>query len=153
MDIVTSAIQFLKTFPEVTAALGSDKVWTSWLFDRRLYARYEGTSKTAVVLSTAGGWTSPNAYSTVRFPRLRVEIYTDPTRDGAGAVVTRDAEARALDVFDLVDRRLHNTSGHDVMWGGQRVIASTRLSEPEVFDVPDGDGAVRCEVYYGLGVG
>lgn len=153
MNLTLSLRRFLVGIPEVTATVGSDLQWDSWIFRERLYAMVEGSGEVAVVLNTAGAWTSPNAHNTLRTPRLLIEIYADPTRNSAKQIHERDAGDKALTTFEAIDRYLHNVSGHATMWDDLRIVKSTRLDEPELFDVPDGDGLIRAQVFYAVGVG
>lgn len=151
MNVTLSLRRYLAQQSDVTALVGHDHEWDTWIFQDRLYTMVEGTSQVAVVLSQRGAWTSPNSYNTLRTPRIVVEIYADPTRSNSRLEV-RDAGDKAMAVFEAIDSHLHMVSGI-ASWDGLRIVGSTRLDEPEVFDVPDGDGMVRAQVFYGVGVG
>ena len=152
MNIIRSLRRYLALQDDVTLTLGHNHEWDTWIFQDRLYAMVEGTSQVAVVLSQRGAWTSPNSYNTLRTPRIAVEIYADPTRSG-NRLEVRDAGDKAMAAFEAIDQHMHLVSGGTVMWDDLRIVGSTRLDEPEVFDVPDGDGMVRAQVFYGVGVG
>jgi hypothetical protein len=137
----------------LTDLLGKDDVWDTWIFQDRLYAAIERSGAVAVVLEARGAWTSPNMHNTMRFPRLWVGYYADPSRDAAGNVTEYDAADKIEAVHALVDRHLHRPQGGEVMWGALRVIDAHRMGEPDYFPVKDGDGMTRAEVTYGVTLG
>ncbi len=161
-DLAVAAHRRLSTVPGVVAALGSpvsDSPGGVWLFVRELNALVEGSGKAAAVLREEGAWARPNQHNTARFPRLSVEIFADSTRDSTGAVLRRDAEARARVVWEQFQTELHRVDGFSEVWGssasdpGMRVWGSQLMSLPDVFGVNDWDGGVRLQCFYGLNVG
>jgi hypothetical protein len=153
-DIVSGAVKFLLAQPDVVAAVGTFVIGgqqTPGIFGYSVVGTVEGSSKTAAVLTNDGGWAGANLHNTLRFPRLTLNLWSDPMRDG-GRNVTNGPEVmrRCFAVYKVFDRYLHRTGGSDVMFGSVRVITSTRLTEPTIIVVPDGDGLVRLQVTYAI---
>lgn len=129
-----------------------------WLFLRELAAVIEGSGQAGALVATDGPWSRPNQHNTARFPRVRLEIHADPTREN-GVITQRDAESRAFHVWEPFDDELHRVTGFSELWGvqegdpGLRVWGAQRLSYPEVFSVQDWEGGARLVCYYGLNVG
>lgn len=157
-SLVAAARDKLAGESTVTALLGSDTEFTVWIFEDRLFARVEGTESVALVLRQRGSWTSPNGHNTLRFPRLLVEVYVDPTRDSDGMVTdVVGADLRGDAVYRAVDAVLHRAAQEAQTWGtgdrALRTVGCQRLDEPEPADVPDGDGLRVLRVNYGVTVG
>jgi hypothetical protein len=118
----------------------------------------EGTGKACVVLSQRGGWATANRHNTEQFPVLQVEVYSDPTRD-ANRNPSDDytPEERAYEVYRAIDAVLHRPDGFDEDWGDAmgtlRITGSLRAGEPDITDVPEGDGLIRLLVRYEMKVG
>ncbi len=154
-DLVSGATKYLRAQPDVIAAVSSfviGGVPTPGIFPYYPWDMIEGSSGTAVVLSSdGGGWAAANTYNTLRFPRLVVNIWADPIRDTKyNNVGTGEVMRRVFATFKTIDGHLHRTSGAEVMFGQLRIISSTRLTEPVIYMVPDGDGLVRCLVNYAI---
>lgn len=153
MSIVEdSAAAFLATKPTVLAVLGKTPgTQTPYLFQGSLWTTLENTQSTACVVSYAGGWINPNAHNTMRFPRLRVEVYADPLRDGnhnpIDPVEVRDRVTRA---YEVIDGCLHRPQGRAQVWGTMRVLGCVRMIEPTIEPVPDGTGLLRLNVTYAV---
>lgn len=151
-DIVQAAVKWLQSFTDVKAVLGTEPgTTTPYLFQNTLQAPIEGSSTTAAVISRAGGWTVPNEHNTMRFPRLSLEIWADPQRDDGGnenepGEVYRRAEA----AFLAIDKRLHRPHTEVQMWGTLRTLGCSRLTEPIVYPVPDGNGMLRLQTFYAV---
>ena len=153
-DIVSGAATYLLAQPEVLAAVSSFVIGgtnTPGVFQYRTWAKMEGSSATCAVLTNDGGWAGPNLHNTLRFPRLTLNIWADPIRDGNNNVTAPgEVLRRAFAVYKVFDTFLHRTTGPEVMFGQLRVITSVRLTEPIIYVVPDGDGLVRCQVIYAI---
>ncbi len=149
-DIVTGALAYLYTKPDLLAVLGSDDDGP-WLFGYRLWAVVEKSESTAVVISHDGGWAGANLEHTLRFPRLQIDIYADPRRDmGNNGNDPGEVQRRVNHVFETLDKHLHRVDSGTQMWGGVRTVASARLTEPTIYAVPDGDGLLRAQIHYGI---
>lgn len=151
-DIVSGAVTFLYGQPDVLAVLGSDPDGP-WLFQYDLWAKalMEGSESTALVVSSDGGWAGPNLQNTLRFPRLQIDVYADPIRDQRSNMSDPgEVQRRAYQAFQVVDKHLHRVNSGTQMWGSVRTVSCNRLTEPVVYRVPDGDGLLRCQVYYAV---
>lgn len=151
-DIVSGAVTYLRAQPECVAAVGSFVIGgraTAGIFQYRTWAKMEGSQSTSVVLASDGGWTGPNIQNTLRFPRLTMNIWADPLRDSTNNVIDPgEVMRRAFATYRVFDKYLHRTGGPEVMFGTLRIISIVRLTEPITYVIPDGDGAVRCQVLY-----
>jgi hypothetical protein len=60
-------------------------------------------------------------------------------------------------VYRLIDRVLHRPDDGGFYWGNTdgtlRIVSSSRAGEPDISDVPDGDGVVRLLVNYNIELG
>ncbi len=151
-DVVQGVVKYLQSQPAVVATLGTFEGTTSpWLFQRRMWAEIEGSSSTACMLYSDGGWTSANNHNTLRFPRLSMEIWADPLRDSQNNV-TNPAEVwrRINRTYHIIDSYLHRPQGGTVYWGTVRTVDCVRLAEPTSYEVPDGDGTIRLMVSYAV---
>lgn len=162
VDVALAVRRRLAAVPPIIGVLGpSVKLIPGelWLFVRELQVVVEGSSWSAAVLSVAGAWARPNVHNTERFPRVQIDIFSDSSRDGSGAVTTRDAEPRAWSVWEAFNAELDRKSGFSEIWGsvpgdpGLRVNGSQLMSLPDVYDVNDWDGGKRLQCLYGLKVG
>lgn len=153
-DVVQGCVKYLSEFPEVTAFLATFEDGEHYLFQYEMQGVVETTSKAAVVISRNGSWSSPNYHNTAKFPRLSVEVWVDPLRDGENNVIEPiESRRRAFFLLDQIDKRLHRPQGGaPQFWGTVRTIESTRLGEPVLYAVPDGDSMLRGQVFYGVTV-
>lgn len=153
-DIVSGAVKYLRAQPEIVAAVSTYVISgrpTAGVFQYRPWAKIEGSQGTAAILTSEGGWTSPNLSNTLRFPRLTLNIWADPRRNDQNNVVDPgEVMRRAFATYRVFDKFLHRTGGPEVMFGQLRVISSVRMTEPVTYFVPDGDGLVRCQVIYAV---
>lgn len=152
-DIVTGAVRYLRTQPEVLDAVDTFTIngkLTPGVFSYRLWTRMEGSQSTAVVIQHDGGWATPNIHNTLRFPRLVLNVWADPLRDEQNNNVDPRVQGRANACFEIVDRFLHLTAGPDRMFGSIRVVSCVRITEPVIYDVQDGDGLVRLQASYAV---
>lgn len=152
-DVTIAARRYLMTGTDLKALLGSNATFSSYIFRWKLYVQLEGSGLAAVVLAQRGGWTTPNRHNTAEFPRLQTEVYVDPSRAGDQNPSNEDAETRAHIVFQQMDELLHLVDGGGYDWGGTRIVSSVRDSEPDIADVPGGDGMVRLLSSYAVTVG
>ncbi len=149
-DIVSGAVTFLMTKPDVLATLGFDEDGP-WLFQYDLWTMVEKSQSTACVIDSDGGWATANPHNTLRFPRLSVAIWADPQRDqGNNAILPGEAQRRINHVFEVIDKHLHRVTGPEQMWGSIRTVSCVRITEPNILRVPDGDGMLRLLAYYAV---
>ena len=150
-DIVSAVVAYLGAQLDVLAVLGTDTDETPWLYQYRLWAPVEGTGSTAAVLSCDGGWTGPNLHNTMRFPRLLLSVWADPMRDASGNVTDYgEVNRRVSHAYEAIDKHLHRAGGEAQMWASVRTVSCSRLTEPFVYAVPDGDGLLRLQTYYAV---
>jgi hypothetical protein len=117
-DIVSGATAYLMAQPEVLAVLGTYPGTTvPYLFQRRMWAEMKASSSTACMIWSEGGWTAANLHNTLRFPRLSVEIWTDPLRDGQNNVIDPgEVYRRSNRAFTVIDSFLHRPQGGTQWW-------------------------------------
>jgi hypothetical protein len=150
--LVAGCVRWLSGLPDITNVIGYDPIDAApYLYQHKLWTVMEGTQSTAAVIGREGGWTGANLHNTLRFPRLSLEIWCDPLRDAGMNVVDPGEVWRRVDVaWSAFDRRLHRPQGEVQMWGQVRTIAASRLTEPVVYQVPDGDGMLRLLTFYAV---
>lgn len=150
-DLVQGCVKYLLDEDNVHAALGVfPDTGTPWLFQHELWGAVEGSQATAAVISRAGGWAGPNEYNTLRFPRISLQIYADPLREAGNVSMPGETWRRVEATFRVFDNLLHRPAPTVIMWGSIRTITCTRLGEPVVYPVPDTDGMIRLQVFYGV---
>lgn len=156
-DIVSAAVTYLVGFSDVLAAVSTFDVGgllMPGVFQYRPFAPIEGSSGTAVIVESDGGWAGANIYNTMRFPRLLINVWADPIRDqGLNGVDPGEVRRRADQTFWVLDSHLHRPQGGTQMWGQLRTVDCARLTEPVAYAVPDGDGLVRLQAYYAVSQG
>lgn len=149
-DIVAGCVRYLSAISAVTAVLGADS-GGPWIFQRQMAKVVEGTSSQALLVTRQGGWAGPNQHNTLAFPRISLEFWVDPRRDSAKNVIEpAETERRADAVFKVVDRFMHRPQGGVVAWGSIRTVGCHRLGEFVSYEVPDGDGLLRAQVFYAV---
>src|SRR5882724_5784247 len=154
-DPVQGCFKFLKTFSDIVAAVGSttnpDTSVTPWIFAEKSYKVMTGTQACSIVVSGSGGWAGPSDQSTAEFPRLRLDIHSDPTRDSLNNVTSPViARTRAYDIYRIVDRHLHKPYIGLDQWGTCLVFGSKRLGAPLWAQPPTDDKVGILTVYYGI---
>jgi hypothetical protein len=162
-DVASGAVKYLSGFSDVTSLLGAFSVsdpntgfaGRPWLFadnNQGVLKVMEGSSAAALVCSDFGGWDVPPPIGTVRFRRLRVDVWVDPLRD-AQANVTETSSItanRGLAVFAAVQFRLQRTNPDAVLWGDLCTVGCQMLTDIQFLPVPDGDWLMRGTAYYGV---
>lgn len=152
-DIVTGCVKYLRAQPELVAAVDQFNIGGKLgpgIWGYRTWTRMETSTRTAVVVSHDGGWAAPNLHNTLRFPRVLLNVWADPKRDGQANNIDPLVQRRATNVFETFDRYLHRPAGDALWWGTVRVVTTERLTEPVVLEVPDGDGLIRMQAYYAI---
>jgi hypothetical protein len=162
-DVGTGAVRYLTRFSDVTSLLGSFSVTDPspgiagkpWLFSDNsagVLKVMEGTSAAAVVCSDFGGWDVPPPIGTIRFRRLRVDIWVDPLRDASSNVAETSAKTgnRGLAVFAALQFRLQRTDPDALIWGDLVTTGCQLLVEPQFGAVSDGDWLQLGTAYYGI---
>lgn len=154
-DLVQGVCVWLAGFTDVTDQLGAADDGSPWLFQQLLHAVVEGSQQSAVVFSGPhGGWAAPNDYNTLEFPRLLLDLWVDPIRDPQHDYIElAETYRRARRVYAVLNSHLHRPSHETVYWGTVRTVGCSRLGEPVLAPVPDGDGLIRLQVYYAVSMG
>ncbi len=158
-DITQGCVKMLLSKADVRAKVGhfpaAESEWIYYIFQDKLLANMERSPESALVISDAGGWGAPNTYNTMEFIRLSLEIYCGPIRDPATNAVIEPAETRRRmsSVYNVVSRYLHRTGGDFEWWGTVRTISSVALGTLQNYDVPDGDGLMRGQAFFGVTLG
>lgn len=112
------------------------------------YRNVEGTGLCCIVLLSNTHWIT-NHHNTARFPMLRVLIFADCTRDGAGNVAARDGILRCNLVSKLVRTTFHDAANTQHSWpNALRVHSCVLRTDLTVVDVPKGDGVVRGDMTF-----
>ena len=167
-DVASGAVLILRTYPDVTALLGSFPQTDTnpgfagqpWIFKDDILIRAEGqsivygTSALALVCSDAGGWGEPMPLTTPRYNRLQVDIWADPQRDAFHNIIETSGvtRQRIKACFATLNFHLHRTDPDMQLWGDLRTAGCQLLTEPAAQPVPDGDGVLKATAYYGVSV-
>ena len=143
-DLVSAATKELYSSSSVIALATADPKITQEM----PYTSVEGTGTLRLVVSQAGQWTGPVPGKTHHFPVLRVDAWSDPTRNTDGNVSQPDASRKARAALNAVINVLRLVNGGDT-WGTDFfVISSSLRTEPMEIPRPIGDDQMklwRCE--------
>lgn len=174
MDTSASGcVQYLKTLTDVTALVGAfdanDPVAANagqpWIFhvanspgsagmqDSDVLRVMEGTSQAAITCSYEGGWSGGTPGWSAQFERLAVTFWVDVARDSSRNLTETSGGTlrRAMALYYTVDSHLHRREvGDNVAWGDVVTVGACRLTHPDFYAVPDGDGLMRGVAYYGV---
>jgi hypothetical protein len=163
-DVGTGAVRYLTGFPDVTGKLGAfpgnDPITANagrpWLFSDTttsgVLTRMKGTQQAALVLADFGGWEVAPPLGSIRFRRLRVDLWVDPLRDAENNVTETSALTtnRGLSVFAAVQFRLQRKDGDTQAWGDLVTCGCQLLTDVAFTAVPDGDWLQRGTAWYGV---
>lgn len=153
-DVVSGCVKWLASFSDVTDLLGVHDNGSPFIFQYQMHVVLEGTQKAAIVVNRNGSWSAPNVHNTLRLPRLSIEFWVDPLRDvDRNYIELGETQRRTDALFDTADKHLHRPQGGVQVWGTVRTIDCTRLGEPISYEVPNGDGLIRSQIFYGVSVG
>jgi hypothetical protein len=163
-DVGTGAVKYLAGYPDVLSRIGavppSDPIGANagqpWLFSDTttsgVLTRMKGTQQAALVLADFGGWDVPPPLGSIRFRRLRVDVWIDPLRDGNNNVAETSSITtnRGLRVFSAVQFRLQRKDPDAVTWGDLVTTGCQLLTDIIFNPVPDGDWLQRGTAYFGV---
>jgi hypothetical protein len=173
--LTLDARNYLAQDPNLRMLLGRSVSWDTWIFDTKPYAKIENSESSLIVINEAGNWQPRNQHNTERFPRLRVDIWSDPTRNTDKSVKVHDADDKIQAIHAVLTKHLHlvhqsvtrddpawmGTPGSTHIWGtddqiedktGSFIVGSTELSGPELVNVTDSQGTRMGTLYYGVSV-
>jgi hypothetical protein len=150
-DAVQGCQKYLAQFPKIVNMLGQGENGLPWLFNGDIYQNVASTSKAALVVRDAGSWGAPEPQTTAEFPRIAIEIWTDPPRDALGNVSTPvHARTKAYRIYRQVDRILNRTTSAVVVWGDLITFGCQRLGNPSYLQNTTDDHVLKLTVYYGV---
>lgn len=163
-DVGTAAWKYLSPQASVAAVLGAFSESDSnptiagkpYLFSGNMLVTIKGTQASAAVVSDYGGWSLPPVLGGQRFRRLRLDVWTDPTRDAAGNINVTESNTvnRCLHVFNAFHNLLQRPDMDTQTWGDMVTFSCQILTEPTPAQVSDGDsqgvGLVMGTAFYGV---
>lgn len=107
-DPIQAVYNYLLGFEDVISLVGTSDDGTPYIYNGNIYHTMTGTQSCAVVVKFGGSWAAPNTNNTVLFPRIQVEVWSDPPRDEDGNVIQpTEARTRANAVWQQVNGHLH----------------------------------------------
>lgn len=143
MNIVTAVTRALKADPLVVSLA------TGGIGKHAVPGDVEGTGKVKVAVLSMGSWFATQ--QTARFPRLRVIVAADQTRNSSLDKVAEDAHDRAMQCWSAIDAVLHRPTNETVVWGGASgvlVLGSRRATEASFVDRQDAESAWLVSSYH-----
>lgn len=163
---------YLRQQEDLTELVGTSKNFSSWIWADKPLGKIEGYGKIApqrsalIVIVEDNGWAQPNDHNTLRFPRVYIDVWADPTRNPDGSVQMQDADDKIDAIHRKVMKYLHlvdmgDRNGMPVCWGtkeqmetwtGSIISSSSKNQEPVYSDVRDGNGARMGAATYGMAV-
>jgi hypothetical protein len=158
-DVVRGCVKYLLSLPDVTSLVGQFDSGQPFIFEgaigvelKTYTTKLPGNPVTALVVKSSGSWGTPAPQSTERYPKISVEVWSDPPRNTAGMVTrTRYSRVAADYLYQVMDSHLNFTASDTVMFGTQPVWRSYRLGEISYLpQVASDDGLLLGEVAYGL---
>lgn len=153
-DIVAGAVIYLSAQPATLTAVDTfiiDGKQVLGIFQNTPLLVLEGTSGTCAVVSYNGGWAAPNPHNTLRFPRLSLQVLVDPERNSRNEPVKfGETRRRANAAYQALDGLLHRPQGESQWWGSIRTVTCTRLTEPVIGPLFEGDGLIELRAEYAV---
>lgn len=138
-DLVSAAVKRLTA--DATVVLLATA--TPEITQEQPYNVVEGSGRLQLVVSTAGQWTVPLSQRTQRFPVLRVEAWSDPTRDSDGNVTIPDASRKARAALGAVIEALRMVN-NGATWGADFFVLSCHVrTEPMEIPLPLGEDEMK----------
>lgn len=148
-DVTQGLVAYLLQQSDVVNAVGADdEKGIPYIFQPpidatvqpRPYIDMEGTGDAAIVVSQQGSWSSANITNSLRFPRVRIDIWSDSPRDSMGHV-TRESEARTRIYYidNILDNYLHLIDGESRQWRDIAVVSCVRLTDVSIVASRDSD--------------
>ena len=166
VDVASGVYWHLSSLPDVLGVTGSfpaeepDNSSVPWTVVRNVYTRMEdvsivkGSQAVALVCCYMGQGRSPLETSTVRFQRLKIDIWVDPLRDVMGNVTNpSETEHRGLNVYSVLDSRLHRVATDQMtqLWGDLITVAATVCPSRCGIRCRTGTALIRGACFYSVG--
>ena len=164
-DLSLALRNYLARDPELRSLLGRSASWDTWIFDKKpVNVRIENTSRCLIVINEVGTWSGRNDHNTMKFPRIQVDIWADPSRNEDRSVLVFDAESKIEKIQKVLDKHLHLVNvdtevGLPFIWGteqqiisktGKVVFSSKNLTGPDLSPVVDSEGTLMGRMTYGI---
>lgn len=130
MDLVQMTVERLQQADTVNVPV----------YSRRAPGKVDATGDLFIVVRDAGTWGTSQHHTRQR-RIVRVDLFSDATRDENGLPIEDDAAVRAWAAWDGVDKVLHDL-GHS--WSA--IVSSVRADEPNEYDI---DGAEHSALLSG----
>lgn len=157
VTLVSSVTMMLKNDPTLLAAgtsgdLGFDDSGL-WIFqddegDFKPFRDPHGTGTSAIVVGFTDAWGVVPLH-TVILPLLQIIIYSDCSRGTDNEPVRLDQKTKALRLFTLVDKILHDPANQTHEWWGTQILSSVRSSgHPNIVPLPSNPGLVQLVTRY-----
>lgn len=150
-DLVRGAVKYLKSLPDVVSLVGSTN-GVPWIYDSSNLVSVQNSQAMSIVVHNGGPWASPTPGQTGEFPKLGIDIWSDPPRDDSGQVAKpREARVSADWLYHVLDFHLNRTDVGVVMFGDVWTFGCTRLSAISYLPVlPSDDGVITGTAWYGV---
>jgi hypothetical protein len=159
-DVASGAVSYLSQNQQILSLVGfippsdsnQDNVGVPFIWSETPLVTIVGTQTSMIVCSSYGAWQAPTPYATSRFPRLSVEIYTDPLRDSAlnWAETSGETVRRTEELFSILHGYLQRRDSAPVFWGDLLTVQCALLVEGQTAMWSDTDGTQRKQCFYGL---
>jgi hypothetical protein len=171
--LTVAARNLLAQDPDVRDLLGASKNWDTWVFADLPMVRLENKGTSLIVITENGSHDRMNQYNTLKFPRLFVDIWSDPSRNSDNSVQIHDADSKIEEILNVINHHFHlvnpdvpedapayfGKKGQPRFWGtseqitdrtGVMVTGSSMIDGPEYSDVSGGNGARMGRITYGV---
>lgn len=168
MTALTLAIRHaLSQDPVLTELLGRSTTWPTWIFSEKVgNVNFESWGRSMIVINETGQTSAPNPHNHMTFPKVTVDIWSDPTRNDDGSTRFDDAKSKINTINQAVNRTLHTVSlqapgGRPIVWGTPEQVAageafliggSSQLSGPDFSPIKDTENSWMGRCTYGLNV-
>lgn len=150
-SLVSAVVQELASRPSLTTLLGHDSNWPTWIFEYKNQVVIENTQKCMIVVNTSGAWQPANSHNTMKFPRLVVDVWADPTRNPDKSMKFDDAEDKIEAVGDELIKILHITGHQTHYFSDVRINGSTWLDGwYDIRPMKDNPGGKMGTFYFGV---
>lgn len=153
--------------------IGSGTLLGPWVFADSPFARIENSQKVLVVITENGSHSPANLHNTVRFPKMYVDVWADPTRNSDNSVHAFDADDKIEAVLAVINKHFHTANldvppgapayqgapGSFKVWGtaeqiaartGVLILGSQFMDGPTYSDVSNSTGTRMGRVWYAV---